>query len=208
MPARRLALPAAGLALGVVLTGCGSGSHGADHGASSSVASVTSGAAAGGSASAVSASTSRQGDIAFAQAMIPHHQQAIEMSDLALKNAGSAAVKALATQIKGAQDPEIATMRGWLTAWGAAESMDHSGHGAAGMPGMMSDTDLATLGASRAAEFDRLWLTMMIAHHEGALTMAEQVLATTQDPAVKALAQAVVTGQTAEITTMKGLLGG
>lgn len=71
---------------------------------------------------------------------------------------------------------------------------------------MMSDDDMTSLHAADGAEFDKRWLTMMIEHHEGAIDMAQDVLATTTDPEVKALAEAVVSGQEAEITTMKALL--
>jgi uncharacterized protein (DUF305 family) len=99
-------------------------------------------------------------------------------------------------------------MKGWLAAWGAGEDMgmDHSGHGS--MPGMMGEEEMQQLRAATGRGFDTRWLQMMIAHHQGALTMADDVLATTQDSAVKALAQAVIAGQTKEIDTMKGLLAG
>ncbi|MBI4939576.1 MAG: DUF305 domain-containing protein [Actinobacteria bacterium] len=173
--------------------------------------SSSSAAAAAPSSSAAADPASMQGDVEFAQGMIPHHEQAIEMADLALKNASSAQVKDLATQIKAAQDPEIQTMRGWLKTWGAEEDMagmDHSGMDMGGMPGTMSDDDMKKLGAAKGAEFDRMWLQLMIAHHQGALTMANQELATTADPKVKTLAEAIVSGQTKEIDTMKGLLAG
>jgi uncharacterized protein (DUF305 family) len=139
--------------------------------------------------------------------MIPHHEQAVEMADLALANGAGTDVTRLATQIKAAQGPEIATMEGWLTAWGASDDMgmDHAAMGH--MPGMMSGDDLKALAAAKGSAFDDLWLRMMVAHHEGALTMAQDVLSTTQDPQVRTLAEAVVAGQTAEIATMKGLLG-
>ena len=137
------------------------------------------------------------------------------MSDMALqKKSASAQVRSLATQIKAAQDPEIATMRGWLTAWGAptaAPSRDHGtadgghdGHGGHG--GMMSAQDMTALAKAEGADFDRMWITMMIEHHEGAVTMSEQVLTTTRDPQVAALARAIITGQKAEIATMRDLL--
>ena len=205
MTARRIVLTATGVALAAVLSACGG--HSGMAGMPSST-SATAAPSAAPSASAGSSDTARRGDVLFAQSMIPHHQQAVEMADLALKNASSAQVKQLATQIKAAQDPEIATMKGWLASWGAPEDMgmDHSGMG--GMAGMMSDDDMKKLAASKGTDFDSMWLQMMIAHHQGALTMANDVLTTTQDPAVKTLAQAVVTGQTKEIDTMKGLLAG
>lgn len=208
MTVRRIALTATGVALAAVLSACGGSNSGMAGMSSSTTAAAPSSAATSEGASAGSSDAARQGDITFAQSMIPHHQQAIEMADLALKNASSDQVKQLATQIKSAQDPEINTMKGWLASWGAPEDMgmDHSGMG--GMTGMMSDADMSKLAAARGADFDTMWLQMMIAHHQGALTMANDVLATTQDPAVKTLAEAVVSGQTKEIDTMKGLLAG
>jgi uncharacterized protein (DUF305 family) len=210
MRARPLALAATGLALTAVLTACGSAT---DPGSTSGM---------GGSGSSATTSTSAgAGDIAFAQLMIPHHQQAIEMADLALKNGSSAQVKQLAAQIKKAQAPEIAQMTQWLQSWGAPlampgsdasgmPGMDHSGMDMGGMTasGMMSRQDMATLADARGADFDRMWLQMMIAHHQGAISMAQQVLDTTSDPQVTALANAVISGQQAEIDTMQQLLAG
>lgn len=207
MSARRpLALAATGLALVLTLAACGSGDHSA----------MTS----GGASTAAVAGEGRTADISFAQLMIPHHEQAIEMADLALAQASSPEVKKLAEEIKAAQDPEIAQMKSWLAAWGAPEkmdgstssggSMDHSGMDMGGMSsaGMMSAEDMQKLMDATGAEFDRMWLQMMIAHHQGAITMANQVLTTTSDAQVKALAEAVVSGQTTEIETMQKLLAG
>ena len=147
-------------------------------------------------------------DVMFAQQMIPHHEQAIEMSDIALDpNTGaSAAVIALATQIKGAQDPEISQMKNLLTTWGMPMemgSMDHSSM----MDGMLSLEDMDTLGQLKGAEFDKAWAKGMIGHHEGAIKMANDVLAKGKNSEILALAQAVVSGQTAEIETLKPLAG-
>ena len=144
----------------------------------------------------------------FAQLMIPHHEQAIEMSDIALDpNTGaSAAVIALATQIKGAQDPEISQMKSLLTTWSKPRemgSMDHSSM----MDGMLSLEDMDSLGQLKGAEFDKAWAKGMIGHHEGAIKMANDVLAKGKNSEILALAQAVVSGQTAEIETLKPLAG-
>ncbi|MDT0212501.1 DUF305 domain-containing protein [Rothia sp. ARF10] len=164
-----------------------------DHGSSSS--STTSGTTDAG----------RSGDVMFAQMMIPRHEQAVEMADLALERPSSAEVTGLARKIKAAQGPEIATMQEWLREWrapAAADGSEHMGHGG----GMMSDADMGRLGAAQGAAFDRMWLTMMIEHHEGAVVMAKDVLGTTTNPDVKAMAQAIVDGQTEEIGTMRALL--
>jgi len=147
-------------------------------------------------------------DVMFAQQMIPHHEQAIEMSDIALDpNTGaSAAVIALATQIKGAQDPEISQMKNLLTTWGKSMemgSMDHSSM----MDGMLSLEGMDALGQLKGAEFDKAWAKGMIGHHEGAIKMANDVLAKGKNSEILALAQAVVSGQTAEIETLKPLAG-
>ena len=147
-------------------------------------------------------------DVMFAQMMIPHHQQAIEMSDIALdpNSQASAAIIALATQIKGAQDPEISQMKNLLTAWGKSMemgSMDHSSM----MDGMLSLEEMDTLGQLKGAEFDKAWAKGMIAHHEGAIAMANDVLANGKNSDILALANAVVSGQTKEIETLKPLAG-
>jgi uncharacterized protein (DUF305 family) len=141
-----------------------------------------------------SAADFNDADVMFAQMMIPHHEQAIEMSDIALDPTVGASdvVKSLATRIKGAQDPEITTMKAFLTTWKKGltpdSSMDHSGS----MSGMLSGEDITKLSSLRGAEFDRAWMTGMIAHHEGAIEMAKEVL---QD------------GKDTEILEMKKLLG-
>ena len=147
-------------------------------------------------------------DVMFAQMMIPHHEQAIEMSDIALDpNTGaSAAIIALATQIKGAQDPEISQMKNLLTTWGMPTemgSMDNSSM----MDGMLSLEEMDTLGQLKGAEFDKAWAKGMIAHHEGAIEMANDVLANGKNSEILALANAVVSGQSTEIETLKPLAG-
>ncbi len=190
----RLAIPAASAVLILALSACGSGddSH-----------STMSGAGTTSSSTADGTTTASSGDVEFAQMMIPHHEQAVEMADVALGNdTASHDVKALAAQIKAAQDPEIQTMKGWLAQWGASESSGQMDHG-----GMMSDDDMSSLMGASGPEFNQMWLTMMIEHHEGAVEMAQDVLATTSNPEVEKLATAVVEGQEKEITTMKGMLG-
>lgn len=148
-------------------------------------------------------------DVMFSQMMIPHHEQAIEMSDIALDPTVGASdvVKELATRIKGAQDPEIATMKAFLTSWKMSltpdSSMDHSDM----MSGMLSADEITKLSTLRGAEFDRAWMTGMIAHHEGAIEMAKDVLEDGTNSAVRTLATAITTAQDSEILEMKKLLG-
>ncbi len=153
-------------------------------------------------------------DVAFAQGMIPHHAQAVEMSELAATNTSDPEVQALATEIIAAQGPEIEQMTTWLTAWGAEvpdpdASMEENMEMAGGMmmSGMISEADFERLRAARDAEFDRLYLELMILHHEGAVEMARQELDGGDSPEAKALAQQIIDTQQAEITRMEQLLG-
>ena len=148
-------------------------------------------------------------DVMFAQMMIPHHEQAIEMSDMALDpNTGaSESIIALATQIKNAQDPEIAQMTSLLQTWGKALTADHSGMDHSSMmSGMLSTEEMAKLGALTGTAFDTAWAKGMIAHHEGAVEMAQDVHADGSNKEVRTLAQAIVSTQTAEIATLRALL--
>ncbi|MBJ7434092.1 MAG: DUF305 domain-containing protein [Microbacteriaceae bacterium] len=153
----------------------------------------------------VPGSTFDMNDVMFAQMMIPHHSQAVELAALAEANTTTAAILDLAARIKGAQQPEIDTMTAWLAAAGSS-AVDHGSHGMS-MPGMVSDADMAMLEQATGAEFDALFLAHMIQHHEGAIDMANDVLATTANDEVAALATAIVAAQTAEIAEMTGLLG-
>jgi len=154
-------------------------------------------------------------DVGFAQGMIPHHAQAVEMADMAIATSTNADVLALAKQIKSAQNPEIETMTGWLQTWGQAvpstASMAGGGHDMTNMSGMMmdgmmSEADMKRLESSMGTAFDRLWLELMIQHHEGAVRMAKDELADGKNPDAKALAQAIITSQQAEISKMNALL--
>jgi len=147
-----------------------------------------------------------QVDVMFAQMMIPHHQQAIEMSDIILAKDGiKSEVTDLATQIKAAQGPEITTMTGWLAGWGQNPSpsmgMDHGMGG-----GLMSQADMDALRDADGDDAARLFLTGMITHHQGAIAMAKQELANGQNPDAKQLAQNIIDAQQAEIATMNTLL--
>ncbi len=140
-------------------------------------------------------------DIMFAQMMIPHHQQAVDMGTLAETRALDPAVKALAAKIKSEQAPEIQQMKGWLKAANAPATMDHE----MGMGGMLSDAEMTALENASGAEFDRLYLTGMIGHHQGAIHMAQMVI-DSNNGEVRALANSIVTSQTAQITYMQSLL--
>ncbi|WP_433290601.1 DUF305 domain-containing protein [Pseudonocardia sp. CA-142604] len=155
-------------------------------------------------------------DVHFTQMMIPHHRQAIAMAEMATGRAQNPDVKALAQQIKNEQDPEIQTMTGFLKAWGAQVvqddamgGMDHgnmSNGDMTDMAGMMSPEEMTQLSSAGGAEFDRMFLQMMIAHHRGAVTDAQQELSEGMNEQAKALASNIVTTQTAEINRMQQLL--
>lgn len=140
----------------------------------------------------------------FAQMMIPHHEQAVEMAEQAPAKSADPEVKRLAAAIEAAQAPEIALLRGWLTAWGKPLAAP-AGHD---MSGMMSAAEMTAFGQSSGTEFDRRFLELMIVHHEGAITMAKDELAKGTDPEARRLAQAIVTSQADEVTRMKALLAG
>jgi uncharacterized protein (DUF305 family) len=148
-------------------------------------------------------------DVMFAQMMIPHHEQAIEMSDIALDPTvgASEVVKSLATRIKGAQDPEINTMKGFLTSWNKPLTMDSSMDHGDMMSGMLSADQLTELSTLRGTGFDRAWMSGMIKHHKGAIEMAADVLKDGKNAEVKALANTITSGQDAEIIEMKEMLG-
>jgi uncharacterized protein (DUF305 family) len=152
-------------------------------------------------------------DVSFAQGMIPHHQQAVEMAELADGRAASPQVKDLAARVEKAQGPEISTMTGWLKTWDekvpeSMPGMDHSGmEGMEGMAGMMDSADMDKLKKASGKEFDSTFLTMMVEHHKGAVEMATTEKAKGEYKAATAMAGDIVTSQNAEISEMKKLLG-
>lgn len=149
-------------------------------------------------------------DVTFTQSMIPHHKQAVEMATMAKAHASSTKVKQLAHKIEAAQGPEIETMRGWLKDWGKSESdgsMSGMDHGDSGMPGMMSDNDMTALNKATGPAFDKMFLTMMIGHHAGAIDMAKTEQSKGRNADAKTLAKDIEKAQNAEITEMKKILG-
>jgi uncharacterized protein (DUF305 family) len=138
-------------------------------------------------------------ELMFAQMMIPHHEQAVTMSELALENTTNPDVIALATAIRDAQGPEIKQMQGWLD--GKSESHMHDME----MGGMLTEAELKELASLKDTAFDQMFLTAMIAHHEGAIEMALMIKDSTKAE-VKTLYENIVTSQSAEIETMKALL--
>lgn len=156
-----------------------------------------------------------EAEIRFVEMMIPHHQQAVEMSAPAPAQAKSAQVKSLAERIKAGQGAEISMMRSWLERNRRPATGGHGGHGGhaspsatshAGMAGMATPEQMKRLKAAKGEEFDRLFLTLMITHHQGALTMAEAAIDKGTDVVVQELAKDVQSSQQAEINRMRALL--
>lgn len=147
-------------------------------------------------------------DVMFAQMMIPHHQQAVEMSETLLAKDGvPSEVADFAQQVIDAQGPEIDRMNAMLTTWGAdpTPSSTGQGHGSP-MKGMMSEDDLRQLEDAQGTEAARLYLEQMIHHHEGAVEMAREQVDTGQNPQAQELAQEVIDAQQAEIEQMRTML--
>ncbi|QOV40099.1 DUF305 domain-containing protein [Streptomyces ferrugineus] len=146
-------------------------------------------------------------DVDYTRMMIVHHDQALEMTELVPNRAESKKVKALAERITAAQGPEITAMKGWLKNHGKAERAEHShGHEHASMPGMATEAQLRKLRAAQGKAFDQLFLTLMITHHEGAITMATDVKGQGNNIQIEEMADEVVAQQTSEITRMRDML--
>ena len=206
--ARLTGLTGALLAGALTLAGCSGDS--AHEGMSDMSGSSSASSSADASTSA--ADTFDDADVAFAQGMLPHHQQAVEMAQLAADRAADPRVEDLAARIEAAQAPEIETLSGWLDAWGAEATgtasggMDHGSTGPGEMGGMMSDEDMESLAATSGAEFDRMFLEMMIVHHDGAVEMATAQAAEGRNPDAIAMAEQIRDTQNAEIAEMRQLL--
>jgi uncharacterized protein (DUF305 family) len=153
-------------------------------------------------------------DITFVENMIAHHQQAVWMAELAPDRASSRDVKELASRIADVQGPEIDAMNRWLsqhsipTVNPTAPEHSHGGGAAASMPGMITEAQFEELQNAKGKDFDRLFLQRMIAHHQGALTMADQVRKSGVDVRVQEMADDVTAEQTDEIHRMQGWLNG
>ncbi len=152
-------------------------------------------------------------DATFARDMVPHHEQAIVMSDVILAKQGiDPRVTELATQIKAAQGPEIATMQGWLTQWGVPASSGHEGHDMGEMTdhaamGMMTEAQLEQLRQAQGVDAARQFLDGMIVHHEGAVTMAQTEVDNGQSEEAVGLAREIIETQQREIGVMRQILG-
>ena len=148
-------------------------------------------------------------DVSFATNMIPHHQQAVELSALVPDRSTNPELVALAQQVSAAQQPEIETMKVFLVQW--KENPDagsgHEGHGGP-MAGMVDEGTMTKLQSLKGPEFDKLWLESMISHHQGAIEMAKAEIANGANVDAKRMAQTIIDTQQAEIGQMKQMLGG
>ena len=142
-------------------------------------------------------------EIMFLQMMIPHHQQAIDISELALTKSADAELLALAKSIREEQAAEIVKMKAWLDAAGADLEMEHSMNHSMG--GMLSDSDLAALKSATGKGFDLLWLKGMTGHHDGAIDMAAMI-ENSKNPEIKSFAQAIVSSQSEQNKAMAAML--
>ena len=207
---KRILAPSLMLATALALSACaGSDDSGSDH---SGMPGMSASESASPSGDAQRDEAFNDADVMFAQMMIPHHQQAIEMSDVVLAKDGiDPEITELATQIKDAQGPEIEQLTTWLDQWGADQpdesmDMDHGDMGNESMDGMMSEDDMQALDDAQGAEAGRLFLEQMIVHHEGAIEMAQTEVENGADEAAIEMAGTIVTSQSGEVRTMQDLL--
>ncbi|MEU0117893.1 DUF305 domain-containing protein [Streptomyces bobili] len=203
-PVRRAAAVGLVAAGALFLSACGDNGDdmsGMEHGSGNSSASASAAADAG-------STGFNDADVAFAQMMIPHHQQALAMARLADGRASDSEVKEIVAKIEQAQDPEIRTMQGWLKSWNqptaAVGSMPGMDHGSG--DGMMSDGDMEHLKGMKGAEFDKMFADMMIEHHNGAITMAEGEQKNGEYAGAVKMAGAIVEGQSAEVKQLQSIL--
>ncbi|MER7486286.1 DUF305 domain-containing protein [Streptomyces sp. NPDC126497] len=215
--ASRVSAVAAGLtALAVLgLVGCDSGTEGAGPSAGNGPSVIAPGepGEANRTLSAEEAEERRaeddspnSADVSYARMMIRHHAQALEMTGLAPDRAESPKIIRLAERIADAQRPEIEAMRGWLKGHGEAERDDGRGHDHATMPGMATRAQLKQLRTADGKAFDQLFLTLMITHHQGAVTMSTEVKGEGNNIWIEETADDAVAQQTSEIGRMRDLL--
>ncbi|MEU4414942.1 DUF305 domain-containing protein [Nocardia salmonicida] len=145
-------------------------------------------------------------DVSFLQMMYPHHAQAVEMAKMVPSHTQNQQLIALAAQVEKAQAPEMQQITDLLAGFGEPAPSATEGHGGHDMPGMMTDAQMSALRAANGADFDRQWLEMMIAHHEGAVGMAQTELNGGVNPPSRQLATKIIADQEAEIATMRDML--
>lgn len=205
----RLALGACSLTLAFALAACGGTEQSADSATTSPVSQQqTTPQASAPTGSAQAERNHNDADTTFAQAMIVHHEGAIEMANLAVRKAESQEVRDLAENIAAAQGPEIEMMTNWLESWGedTTPMPGMEDHGGMDMDGMSQQEAMNELEDLSGADFDRRFLELMIAHHEGAVAMAEDQLVDGRNPEALQLAGKIIDDQQAEIAEMRRML--
>lgn len=183
----RKGLIAIGAAVALAVTGCSS-----------------SGGSTGTAAAPAETATHNQADVKFAQDMIPHHQQTIQMADLATKQATGQEVKLVAASVLSAEEKEIQTMKGWLSQWKATQP-DAAVHGGHDMPGMISTKDMQALLTTTGEAFDKKWIELIEQHLESGVTMSKTLLAEGRNPDAKAMATEIIENQEAKIKQVQAL---
>ncbi|NHC12447.1 DUF305 domain-containing protein [Motilibacter deserti] len=216
-----VALAAAGAAAVVGTVGAAAGSGPSGQAVSSTASAVRAASSSGASAAqpVVQPKPPNSADVAFAQMMIPHHQQAVRMSGLLLAKQGvHDRVVAIAEYIARDQSREAADMGAWLEAWSEPATARHEGHGeraatstggasaAASMPGMLTPAQLRRLEAAKAPAATQLFLRQMIEHHLGALQMAQEVVVEGQNVYTRKIAKHILAEQTSENDAMRTLI--
>ena len=146
-------------------------------------------------------------DVSFAQKMIPHHQQALDMAAMVPSRTTNRDLIVMAKHIAMDQQAQIDTLQGLLQQWGEPAAPDHMGHGGMGMDGMVDAATMDRLPALKDTEFDELWLRSMIVHHQGAVAMAEPEIAQGENPTAVKMAKVIVDWQQLEIGRMHAMLG-
>lgn len=204
---RRHLLTATLLAGTVALAGCGQSDDAADTPQATTTTTTTDAAPTTGAQSPAGTPASgphNEADVQFAAMMVPHHEQALEMTGIVLPKDGlDPQVAELAQQIEAAQGPEIERMTGWLEGWGEEPMADVQG-----MDGILSQEQMQALRDAPGPEASRLFLTGMIEHHQGAVDMGRTELADGANPEAKELAQSIIDSQQEEIAQMQSMLDG
>jgi uncharacterized protein (DUF305 family) len=193
----RVAAIVAALTTAVLLTSCGTAAK-EDQGTGASASSTS------------QVATHNADDVLFAQSMMPHHQQAIDLAAMVPDRSTNPEMLTLAATIAGQQQPEIATMKALLMQWDVnPDEMSHpSGHAGMAMAGMVDDATMVKLDSLKGADFDILWLQSMITHHQGAIEMAKAEIADGKNVDMTTLARNMIAAQQAEIDQMKLMLVG
>ncbi|MBY8854960.1 DUF305 domain-containing protein [Nocardia sp. CA2R105] len=199
----RITVAGTGIAVALLVAGCSNDSGSSTSGTTTAMADMPGMSHSTASSAAPTRTDFDAADVTFLQMMYPHHAQAVEMAKMVPSRSQNQQLIALASKIEAAQAPEMTKFADLLHGFGKpapSATMDHP------MDGVMSQDQMAALQKASGADFDKMWLQMMIEHHKGAVTMSNAELADGSNAEVKALAQGIITAQQAEITQMQGMV--